>query len=122
MKNKIITKELAKLYEKQGYLEDSLECYSLLYDKTQKKEFAQAIDRIQNKIDPIEKSSIKKKSAAHWEKFSDFKSDFQALSALDYDSKNQEDNKALTLFEQWVNMIVLEKRIHNFKKIQARQK
>lgn len=106
MKEKIITKELAKLYEKQGYLEDSLTCYLSLYEQTKEQEFADAIEKIKNKINPNETQD--NKTDVTWQKPSD---DFK---------EKEKTNRALTLFEEWLNMIVLENKIQNFKKVQAK--
>ncbi|MCK5098204.1 MAG: hypothetical protein KAR45_08865 [Desulfobacteraceae bacterium] len=124
MKEKIITKELAKLYEKQGYLEDSLTCYLSLYEQTKEEEFAKAIEKIKNKLNPVKNESLEespnksldKRVETHWKKPSEYKDDSKA------DSKEKENKsiKALTLFEQWVNMIILEKKIQNFKQIQVK--
>jgi len=95
MKDRLITKELAKLYEKQGYLEDSLTCYISLYEETKEQEFADAIEKIQNKISPQEKKENK----------------------TDLKGKG---NKALLLFEEWLNMLILEKKIQSFKKVQKK--
>jgi hypothetical protein len=94
--NKIITEELAKLYESQGYLEDALQSYSLLYKKTNKKKFAKAIENLKNKITPTEEKSVTAPV------------------------RNYKD-EALKLFEKWLNIVVLEKEVQNFKKIQAKQ-
>ncbi len=96
MNNKIITEELAKLYEKQGYLEDALQSYSSLYKKTGKKEFAKAIENLKNKITPTEKKSV-------------------TAPVKNYKGE------ALKLFEKWLNMVILEKEVQDFKKIQAKQ-
>ena len=124
MKEKIITKELAKLYEKQGYLEDSLTCYLSLYEQTKEEEFAKAIEKIRNKLNPVKNESINKspnespsepldeKVETHWKKPAEYKDDSKG--------KENKSIKALTLFEQWVNMIILEKKIQNFKKIQVK--
>ena len=111
MKEKIITKELAKLYEKQGYLEDSLKCYISLYEQTNKQEFADAIENIKNKINPVENKSVDERPTGVWKKSSD--------NEPGHEGKDDSSSRALSLFEQWVNMIVLEKKIQNFKKIQA---
>ncbi len=105
MKEKIITKELAKLYEKQGYLEDSLECYLKLYEQTKEQEFADAIEKIKNKINPREVKE--NKADLTWQK-----------PVEDFEKKKS--NKAVTLFEEWLNMLVLENKIQNFKKVQLK--
>lgn len=106
MIEKIITKELAKLYEKQGYLEDSLACYIDLYDKTKDQEFADAIEKIKNKISP---SDDKEKG-----------SDTKLQQPSDLEENEDKSKKTLALFEEWLNMIVLEKKIKSFKKIQLK--
>ena len=123
MNEKIITKELAKLYEKQGYLEESLACYSSLYEQTKEEKVADAIEKIRKKLNPVKSElinkssneSLDKESKIHWKKSSEHK---QKPSEHKTDSKEKEDTstRVLTLFEQWVNMIVLEKKIQNFKK------
>jgi hypothetical protein len=104
MKDKIITKELAKLYEKQGYLKDSLTCYQSLYEETKDHEFADAIGKIKNKINPQEEKEDKDNT--------------QEQSPSSELKKKGKGNKALDLFEEWLNMLILEKKIQNFKKVQ----
>ena len=103
MKEKIITKELARLYEKQGYLEDSLACYISLYEQDRKQEFAKAIEELKNRINP--NAEKENKADMSWHK--------------PFGSKEQKEksNRTIALFEQWINMIVLEKKVQNFKKI-----
>ena len=128
MKEKIITKELAKLYEKQGYLEDSLTCYSSLYEQTNKQEFADAIKKIKNKINPVKNKSADKGSVGKRlvderlvdERLVDEKPDAFWTKPSDFKENDDKSTRVLSLFEQWVNMIVLEKKIQNFKKNQAK--
>jgi quinol monooxygenase YgiN len=102
MKEKIITKELAKLYEKQGYFEDSLACYISLYEQDRKQEFADAIERLKNRINP---QAVKdNKAGTSW---------YKTFSSKE---KEEKSNRTMVLFEQWLNMIVLEKKVQNFKK------
>ena len=124
MKEKIITKELAKLYEKQGYLEDSLTCYLHLYDQTKEEEYAKAIEKIRNKLNPVENKSINKPSNDPLNESLDKKPEIYWKKPTEYNDilneKGGKNIRALTLFEQWVNMIILEKKIQNFKKIQVK--
>lgn len=109
MKEKLITKELAALYEKQGYLDDALTCYLYLDEQNKEHEFAEAISDIKDKINfQKNQEDQDEKPDRHWKKPSDSDSDEEDGSA-----------KVLSLFEEWLNMIVLEKKIHNFNKIQA---
>ena len=109
MKEKLITKELAALYEKQGYFEDALSCYLYLDEQNKKHEFTAVVKDIQNKINSRKnQENQEKKTNRHWKKPSDL------------DSKEEDRSiKVLSLFEEWLNMIVLEKKMHNFKRIQA---
>ena len=124
MKEKIITQELAKLYEKQGYLEDSLACYLSLYEQTKEEEFAKAIEKIRNKLNPVKNKSTNKpvdeKPEIYWKKPFEYSVEDTADDKADSEGKEDKSARALTLFEQWVNMIILEKKIQNFKKIQVK--
>jgi hypothetical protein len=111
LKEKIITQELAKLYEKQGYLEDSLSCYSELYEQTGNQKFADAIAKLEGQINTDKKSKPSDKYAAVLKKTLGDK----AGTA----ENNDKENRAMSLFEQWVNMIVLEKKAQNFNENQA---
>ncbi|MCP3900242.1 MAG: hypothetical protein GY707_11085, partial [Desulfobacteraceae bacterium] len=108
----IITKELAKLYEKQGYLEDSLVCYTALYEETKNQEFADAIENIKSKISPNNNILPQEENKN------------EPVTGLsepsDSESKKKKDNRALELFEEWLGMLILEKKIESFKKIQVK--
>ncbi len=102
MNHKPVSKELAKLYEKQGYLEEALACYLSLYEQTKDKDFVKAIESLKNKITPSDKES-----------------GLLVEKPLDETDKNNLSSKTITLFEQWLDMLVLKKKIQNYKKIQT---
>ena len=114
MKDKAITKELAKLYESQGYLEDALEGYLILYTQTKKQEFADAIEKIKHKLssDSTNLSERGNKPKLHWEKPGSIKADSETIDTGS--------TRTLKLFEEWVNIVVLEKKIRKFKKPQVK--
>ncbi len=112
MTEKIITKELAKLYEKQGYLEYSLACYIELYDKTKNQEYADAIEEIKKKINPDDQIIDDEENENDPDK--------TLPKPIELEKKQKNDNRALKLFEEWLNMIILEKKIESFKKIQQK--
>ncbi|GEM_PF-5275231 len=95
MKKEIITEELAKLLKRQGYLEDSLECYITLHKSTGKLKFLKAAKEIRNIIKPVNSSG-----------------------------ENMDSGKSARvseLLEQLLDMVILEKKIHSFKKIHNNQ-
>ncbi len=112
MTEKIITKELAKLYEKQGYLEDSLACYIELYDKTQNYEFADAIKNIKKRINPDDQTI--------YDEENERESDEDMQKPIGFERKQEKGNRAFELFEEWLNMIILEKKVESFKKVQQK--
>ncbi len=144
MKEQVITKELAKLYEKQGYLEESLTCYTSLYEQTSEPECAEAISKIKNKINLLDNKV--EKDNKFWiapakptkstenitsepvalgetpepEEPTDPSAVNFSLSSEDSGNNKSKREKILTLFEKWLNMMILERRVRDFKNLQIK--
>jgi hypothetical protein len=95
MNKDITTFELAEVYEKQGYYNEALAIYYFLDDDQASSEVKAGLKRVKEKIKkkPLEPESPKKIS------------------------KNI---KVSLLFEKWVNMIILEQRLNQFKRMETR--
>ncbi len=95
MNKDIKTFELAKVYENQGYYKDAFEIYSFLDKEQTSHEIQAALKRMEKKMEEESQDSDVKKSVSKREKIS-------------------------ILLEKWLNLMMLKKKLINFKKIKAR--
>lgn len=105
--NRIKTVELAKIYEDQGHFQDALDIYQFLNSRLESGEItvdemkAEAIrdglDRMKHKVQEMNSSTE------------------TPISQLDI--KKQ---KVSALLEKWLNLLILQQRLDNFKRVKAR--
>jgi hypothetical protein len=89
------TVELAKVYENQGYYKEALEIYSFL-DKEQSSDVIKAgLKRMGKKME-------------------------EEISDSDFTQNISKEKKISMLFERWLNLMILEQRLINFKKMKSR--
>lgn len=88
------TRELAKLYERQGYLQEALGIYQALENQDQDPEINASILRIKSALDP--------------------------QAPLESPLNSLPEKKIQGLLEQWLMLMVLQKRLGSFKKIKIR--
>jgi len=89
------TVELAKVYENQGYYKEALEIYSFL-DREQTSDVVKAgLKRMGKKME-------------------------EEIPGLDVTQKISKEKKISMLFERWLNLMILKKKLINFKKIKSR--
>ncbi len=89
------TVELAKVYENQGYYKEALEIYSFL-DKEQTSDVVKAgLKRMGKKME-------------------------EEISDSDFTQNISKEKKISMLFEKWLNLMILEQRLINFKKMKSR--
>ena len=89
------TVELAKVYENQGYYKEALEIYSIL-DKEQTSD--------------VVKEGLKRMGKKMEEEISD----------SDFTQNISKEKKIAILFERLLNLMILEQRLINFKKMKSR--
>ncbi len=89
------TVELAKVYENQGHYKEALEIYSFL-DKEQTSDVVKAgLKRMGKKME-------------------------EEISDSDFTQNISKEKKISMLFEKWLNLMILEQRLINFKKMKSR--
>jgi len=89
------TVELAKVYENQGYYKEAFEIYSFL-DKEQTSDVVKAgLKRMGKKME-------------------------EEISDSDFTQNISKEKKISMLFERWLNLMILEQRLINFKKMKSR--
>ncbi len=89
------TVELAKVYENQGYYKEALEIYAFL-DKEQSSSIIKAgLKRMGEKME-------------------------EEISDSDFTQNISKEKKISMLFERWLNLMILEQRLINFKKMKSR--
>ena len=94
MNQDIKTLELAKVYETQGYYKDAFEIYSFL--KTE-----QTSDAVEAGLKRMEKKMEEK------------------LAASGIKESIPRPKKISMLLEKWLNLMILKKRLNNFKRIKS---
>ena len=89
------TVELAKVYEDQGYYKEALEIYSFLYKEQTSDAVKEGLKRMGKKME-------------------------EEISDSDFTQNISKEKKISMLFEKWLNLMILEQRLINFKKMKSR--
>lgn len=100
---------LARLYEKQGYIEDALEIYKSI-DTSQSPDAKDIIDAI-SRLD-AQKTTVDSKETA--------KESNSDVSVSDPGQGNTKEARMANMLEVWLRLIVMQKRVDIFKTIKAR--
>ena len=90
MSHDIKTRELAKIYENQGYYKDAYDMYLALDSVNASSDIKAALNRLGNRLGESTHSPTARKE------------------------------KLAALFEKWVKLLILKQRLINFKKIKTR--
>lgn len=101
---------LARLYEKQGYIDDALEIYKAL-DLSQRPD-------AQNILDTISRLEAQRKTAS-----ADDKKTFSEAAGQDVLTPGQagaKEARMAHMLETWLKLIIMQKRVNIFKNIKAR--
>lgn len=106
-KDRIKTVELAKIYEDQGYFQDALDIYNFL--NTQ-------LDSGEIEVDEVKATMIRNGLDRMQHKVEEMNTNAQT-SLSQPDSKKQ---KVSALLEKWLDLLILQHRLDNFKRIKAR--
>ncbi|THB80520.1 MAG: hypothetical protein D3926_06710 [Desulfobacteraceae bacterium] len=125
MDEEIKTLELAKLYEKQGYLEDALKVYqALALEDESNPDIDMAIERIKDQMSPA--VTTVEKTAPEYGESMDGYPELTASEQVDLEGSVEDAgdrepiHRIAQLCEKWVRLIVLKHRFDNFKYIKTR--
>ena len=100
---------LARLYEKQGYIEDALEIYKAI-DTSQNPDAEHALDAI-SRLEAQKQTAGAQKS---------LKEPGQDILPSDQVQDSTKEAKMAQMLEVWLRLVVMQKRVNIFKTIKAR--